>query len=1112
MRKLLFIPLLLFSLTLSAQRFNQAFVQTNGQSIVIPMSDLAFVYPGTTAGTSTLTLGPSLRVLYVNGTVSTIVDSSCGAIVPFTERRIANGVLTLRSVGVSMEHVSSVTPAPGGYATITLRNPNLTIVVNSSYSTAAGLLTACFSGGGGAGSGVVVVDSVAQLADYPTAAAEKFVQVKDTLRGGTFTWSSTGTVNNGTTFAGATGYWVRDREYGVNNPTWFGARGDGSNDTQGADAAYAAAVAEQGILDFPAGTFYVSTLADTLDGTRLTIRGRGSAVTTIKRLDNIVSPSNTSTRILRVSGLNGATLTIQGLTIDGNAVNQPVPSPNTQYQQCHNIFVQCLGDHAFSYINVQDVQSLDPLGDGLLLGGTSATGFGQANIVNYREGFRRYTRSSITVTCGGFDFVNVTNFEGPVVEVEPNGYSGIYQYGFNGVNWQCNQEIDLNWLNITAAGKSAYCNLSNIFLKGRINAMGEANFNISNFKFYTTDPLRMTWGTYKFTNGLVYADSAFSTTYLVYQSSANPSKQFTFDNVDFDAYSSVTLDWFYQDDNGFGALSTLSKFTGCRFLRPEFPSAGIRSGEFEFTDCIHTYTGATAAIVYSGNTTKTNVSNKLRLNGNVCPGAYLVQPPIAGDTVLYYPYNNVVGLGKMFNWTRYDKIAIFNNKGTATSTNAVNMVVTPCVYYAENLGSTDFNTTTWHPKVGKWIIDDQVIYPNPDSTNYMKAVCIRNGNGDGSSATGATSGANWAKEGMIVGVTPIAGDLTGFMSAPQLASMGANNGDILQWNGSDWTPIPVPSGTGDINNGGNTLGANITIGTNDPYTLSFETNGISRVTIDTSGNYQMRSSTAVPSAPADGLYFFVLDRAGKNLPAWIGEDGIQWEVGADPLGAKYAEWSANGNGSGVFVKTLNNGETNGATRNVATTNLFTSIRRRGYDTAGSAASTAGTTHNNTQWWRGNAAGLGGFTFRARFGFATANTTNKQAFIGMRASSSVISGNTDPSTLGNTIGFAIDATQTTLRFIHNDGSGSATSVNLGASFPSNTNSTDMYDVIIKAEANAGTVYYYIVNLSTGAAAWGNTSSDLPSSTTFLCPQFWISNGADATVVGLDVSQYGILTKY
>ena len=52
------------------------------------------------------------------------------------------------------------------------------------------------------------------------------VIVKDSNRGGTFTWSSTGTANGGTVFAGLTGYWNRQYD-GAVNVDWFGANKSG---------------------------------------------------------------------------------------------------------------------------------------------------------------------------------------------------------------------------------------------------------------------------------------------------------------------------------------------------------------------------------------------------------------------------------------------------------------------------------------------------------------------------------------------------------------------------------------------------------------------------------------------------------------------------------------------------------------------------------------------------------------------------------------------------------------------------------------------------------------------------------------------------------------------
>ena len=73
------------------------------------------------------------------------------------------------------------------------------------------------------------VTTVEDLASVPSSYTTAIV--KDLDRGGTFIWSSTGTANGGTVFAGATGFW--NRQYsGAVNVKWFGAVGDGvTNDT-----------------------------------------------------------------------------------------------------------------------------------------------------------------------------------------------------------------------------------------------------------------------------------------------------------------------------------------------------------------------------------------------------------------------------------------------------------------------------------------------------------------------------------------------------------------------------------------------------------------------------------------------------------------------------------------------------------------------------------------------------------------------------------------------------------------------------------------------------------------------------------------------------------------
>jgi hypothetical protein len=73
-------------------------------------------------------------------------------------------------------------------------------------------------------------------------------------------------------------------------------------------------------------------------------------------------------------------------------------------------------------------------------------------------------------------------------------------------------------------------------------------------------------------------------------------------------------------------------------------------------------------------------------------------------------------------------------------------------------------------------------------------------------------------------------------------------------------------GTGDIIQGGNSYGAAVTIGTNDTYDLNFETNGVTRVTVDdTTGNITLTSDLAVNGGDITSSGDLTVTPAGNDL-------------------------------------------------------------------------------------------------------------------------------------------------------------------------------------------------------------------------------------------------------
>lgn len=318
----------------------------------------------------------------------------------------------------------------------------------------------------------------------------------------------------------------------------------------------------------------------------------------------------------------------------------------------------------------------------------------------------------------------------------------------------------------------------------------------------------------------------------------------------------------------------------------------------------------------------------------------------------------------------------------------------------------------------------------------------------------------------------------------------------------------------------NTVGDTWYIGSEDDGELSVTSSNLGGIMakFTANGDYQltnaleMKVDAAPPTAPADGLSIYTEERA-LQFPAWVDESGRTWEVAPSEVGSKWAKLTANGNGTTVGVWGLtSNASGTATTRNIATTNAFTSTRRIGYVTGTTANTPAGNRYNVAQFFRGDADNKGGFYFAAKFGFSTADAANKASFVGMSSTTGALGGSTTPSNLTNIVAFGHDAGQTTLRFLYNDGSGTATPVNLGANFPTNTTDTDMYDARIYAPANSSNVYYWIKNITSGNVASGVVNSNLPAQTQLLAPHIWVSNGASAVSVGIDIVQYEVITNY
>ena len=273
--------------------------------------------------------------------------------------------------------------------------------------------------------------------------------------------------------------------------------------------------------------------------------------------------------------------------------------------------------------------------------------------------------------------------------------------------------------------------------------------------------------------------------------------------------------------------------------------------------------------------------------------------------------------------------------------------------------------------------------------------------------------------------------------------------------------------------------------------------------------YSDQSAIANPSAPAaDTLRTYARKVSGRMLPKWMGPSGVDTPVQPAFFG------------NNVVIYTPNTGTTAGlafgtpwaATTTVAhpqpTAGIYTQMKR-------TTSTMVVTTQNQTlgvsaivstaaQFWRGNAAGLGGFFFFTRFGIETLTTGNFtiRLFAGlMSGTTNILASDTVPAI--SCVGLWHDTTEGAgvLNIVTKDGSTAATKNALAGSPTTPIATGQGYDFYLYAKPNDSVIYYrlYDLNLRT-VLSEGPFSTNLPANTTFMGPVVGMSNGTANTTAG------------
>ncbi len=209
-------------------------------------------------------------------------------------------------------------------------------------------------------------------------------------------------------------------------------------------------------------------------------------------------------------------------------------------------------------------------------------------------------------------------------------------------------------------------------------------------------------------------------------------------------------------------------------------------------------------------------------------------------------------------------------------------------------------------------------------------------------------------------------------------------------------------------------------------------------------------------------------------------------------------------------------------RNVNVTSCYSRIRRIGYVSAVTAGALAGLYQTSVSWFLGT-GGSYGFLAKFRFGCAdAAAVAGARQFVGMTAATAAPT-NVEPAALVNAIGIGHGAADSNLK-LYCAGTATQTPIDLGANFPANTLSADLYDFTLWA-ARDGSINWqvdrYTGNSDTVAfsatgtfpnATPGTTAPSATNASTILGPRAWRSNNTTALAVALDVMIIAIHSDY
>lgn len=294
-------------------------------------------------------------------------------------------------------------------------------------------------------------------------------------------------------------------------------------------------------------------------------------------------------------------------------------------------------------------------------------------------------------------------------------------------------------------------------------------------------------------------------------------------------------------------------------------------------------------------------------------------------------------------------------------------------------------------------------------------------------------------------------------------------------------------------------------------------------TIDSEVTFPVVANPATPSANNFNFYGKILGNT-RVMPTAVGPSGMDyvlqpsmWRQKAGMFNPSTAAVSGVFGASYTVVGTV-------AIRTLASTSLFTRIRRLGYtSTAATAGSLWSIRNGSAQFSTGNGSGLGGFFQSIRFAVTDAAVVSgARMFLGVSSATGAPT-NVEPSTLTNAFGIAQLSTDATQLYLCYGGSAAQTAVALGTGFPCIQATAGIangipYDFMIWCPPNSnGVINWQLQRIDTNTSTGGTVTPatlgvQTPANTTMLNTYMYRTNNTTALAVGIDIISIYTETDY